>query len=328
MVQYSRMIFFLYGEDTFRSRAKKRELVEGFKSKRDPTGMNVVLLDAQKDKEDRIFEELVAAPFLAEKRMVVLENLLSTKKTKLQKSFLELLEAKKVPETTILILWEEGKTFKSDAGKLFDVLKIEKYAQEFAPITGRELGKWIFSEVVSRDGTIESPAVDFLVQNAGDDSWYIHSLLDQLIAYAGNKAITVEHVKIFLKETVDDNIFNLVDALVAKNSQKVFVMIEEQYRKGEDSQFIFAMIMRQFKILLQLSDMISRGIRERDDIVAKQLGLHPFVLKKSLPLVQKYSLEQLKSIYRELLEIDMKTKTGQGDQSVMLDFFVGKLCLV
>lgn len=328
MVQYSRMIFFLYGEDTFRSRAKKRELVEGFKSKRDPTGMNVMLLDAQKDKEDRIFEELVAAPFLAEKRMVVLENLLSTKKTKLQKSFLELLEAKKVPETTILILWEEGKVFKSDAGKLFEVLKIEKYAQEFAPITGRELNKWILTEVVGRGSTIESPAVDFLVQNAADDSWYIHSLLDQLIAYSAGNSITVAHVKVFLKETVDDNIFNLVDALVAKNSKKVFQMIEEQYRKGEDAQFIFAMIMRQFKILLQLSDMISRGIRERDDIVARQLGLHPFVLKKSLPLVQKYSLEQLKSIYRELLEIDMKTKTGQGDQSLMLDFFVGKLCLV
>ncbi len=321
------MIFFLYGEDTFRSRAKKRELLDGFKSKRDPTGMNVVVLDAQKDKEERIFEELVAAPFLAEKRMLVIENLLSNKKTKLQKSFLEILEAQKIPETTILILWEEGKTFKSDAGKLFDILKKEKYAQEFPVIAGRELSRWIVSEIASHSATIESPAVDFIVAHAGNDLWYIHSLLDQLLAYAAGAQITLENVKIFLKETVDDNIFNLVDALIAKNSKKVFAMIEEQYRKGEDAQFIFAMIMRQFKILLQLSDMYARGMRERDDIVARQLGLHPFVVKKSLSLVQKYSFEQLKTIYHELLEIDIKTKTGQGDQSQMLDFFVGKLCL-
>ena len=321
------MIFFLYGDDTFRSRAKKRELLDGFKTKRDPSGMNVVVLDAQKDKEERLFEELVAAPFLAEKRMLVIENLLDNKKTKLQKSFLEILEAHKIPETTLLVIWEEGKTFKGDAGKLFAVLSKEKYAQEFAPITGRELSKWILSEVSARGGVIDSPAIEFIVANANDDSWYIHSLLDQLIAYAGGMLITVNTVKIFLKETVDDNIFNLVDALVAKNSKKVFSMIEEQYRKGEDAQFIFAMIMRQFKILLQLSDILSRGIRERDDVLAKQLGLHPFVLKKSLPLVQKYSFSELKTIYRDLLEIDIKTKTGQGDQSVMLDFFVGKLCL-
>lgn len=321
------MIFFLYGEDTFRSRTKKRELLDGFKSKRDPSGMNVVVLDAQKDKEERIFEELVAAPFLAEKRMLVIENLLNNKKTKLQKSFLELLEAQKIPETTILILWEEGKTFKADAGKLFAILSKEKYAQEFAPIVGRELSKWILSEITNRGAVIDSPALEFIVANAGNDLWFIHSLIDQLIAYAAGEQITLEQVKIFLRETVDDNIFNLVDALIAKNSKKVFVMIEEQYHKGEDAQFIFAMIMRQFKILLQLSDISERGMRERDDVLARQLGLHPFVVKKSLSLAQKYSFEQLKSIYRELLEIDIKTKTGQGDQSQMLDFFVGKLAL-
>jgi DNA polymerase-3 subunit delta len=322
------MIFFLYGDDTFRSRAKKRELLEGFKGKRDPTGMNVVLLDAQKDKEERIFEELVAAPFLAEKRMLVIENLLDNKKTKLQKSFLEILEAQKVPESTILILWEEGKIFKGDAGKLFAVLSKEKYAQEFPALVGAELSKWVVHELTVRNVTIDSPAIEFIVKNAGSDLWFIHSLVDQLIAYAGGEHITIDHVKIFLRESVDDNIFNLVDGLVAKNSKKVFAMIQEQYHKGEDAQFIFAMIMRQFKILLQLSDMYARGMHERDDIVARQLGLHPFVVKKSLSLVQKYSLEQLKNIYHELLEIDIKTKTGQGDQSQMLDFFVGRLCLV
>ncbi len=320
------MIFFLYGDDTFRSRAKKQELVAGFRQKRDATGMNVVSLDCSKEREDRIFEELVAAPFLAEKRLLVLENLLSNKKTKLQKSFLELLEAKKVPDTTILVLWDEGKTFKGDAGKLFGMLSKEKYAQEFAPLIGKDLGKWILSEVESRQGKIDPKAVDCMITNVKEDTWYMHSLLDQLIAYADGQTIEESHVRVFIAEAVDDNIFNLVDALVAKNSQKVFAMIEEQYRKGEDAQYIFAMILRQFKILLQLADILSRGSRERDDILAKQLGLHPFVLKKSWPLVQKYSLVELKQIYHELLDIDRKTKTGQGDQQLLLDFFVGKLC--
>lgn len=320
------MIFFLYGDDTYRSRAKKRELVEGFKSKRDPSGMNVVVLDPSKEKPERVLEELLSSPFLSEKRMVVIEGALSLKKAAFQKVFLTFLEEKKLPETTILVVWEEGTEFKGDAGKMFEILSKEKYAQEFPLMKGKELERWVIEEVKLKSGTIENRAVQFIAANT-NDSWLIHSLLDQLIAYAANRIIEVNDVKIFLREAVDDNIFNVVDAIVSKNSERVFDLIEEQYRKGEDSQYIFAMLLRQFKIMIQIKDALVRNPSERDEILAKKLAVHPFVFKKTLPLLRKYSLEELKSLYQSLLEIDIKTKTGQGDQSLMLDFFIGKLCL-
>jgi DNA polymerase III delta subunit len=63
----------------------------------------------------------------------------------------------------------------------------------------------------------------------------------------------------------------------------------------------------------------------KSDQMARSLDLHPFVVKKSLPLVRRYTMERLSSIYRELLEIDRETKTGAGDQSVLLDVFVGRV---
>ena len=62
--------------------------------------------------------------------------------------------------------------------------------------------------------------------------------------------------------------------------------------------------------------------------MAKKLELHPFVVKKSLPFVKRYSLAEFKAVYDELLMIDIQTKTGQGDQSLLLDIFVGKQCAV
>ncbi len=321
------MIFFLYGEDTFRSRAKKRELVEGFKQKRDATGMNVVVLDCAKIKEELLFEELQASPFLAEKRLVVLENLLNMKKNTLQSRFLDFLEQNKLPETTVLVIWDEGKAFKSDAGKLFEVLKKEKYAQEFATLVGVELKNWILEETKSRGAIIDPPAVQYILSNVPKNTWAVHSLLDQLIAFAQGRTIVQADVALFLHEASDDNIFNLVDAIIAKNSQKVFQMIEAQYAKGEDAQFIFAMLLRQFRILIELADIDARALRIPSDVLAKQLSLHPFVVKKSIPLAKKYSFTELKKVYAELRDIDIKTKTGQGNQSMMIDFFVGKLCL-
>lgn len=320
------MIFFLYGDDSYRSRAKKRELVEGFKSKRDPTGMNVVVLDPAKEKPERILEELLASPFLAEKRMVVIEGSLSLKKAAFQKMFLNFLEEARLPETTILVVWEEGSEFKGDAGKLFEILSKEKYAQEFPIMKGKELERWILQEIQSKSGAIENDALHFISVNTSD-SWLIHSLIDQLIAFTEGKTIEIKDVKIFLREAIDDNIFNVVDAIISKNSKQVFSLIEEQYNKGEDSQYIFSMLLRQFKIMIQIQDALTRAPQEREDVLAKKMAIHPFVFKKTLPLLRKYSLGELKSLYESLLEIDIKTKTGQGDQSLMLDFFIGKLCL-
>ena len=61
------------------------------------------------------------------------------------------------------------------------------------------------------------------------------------------------------------------------------------------------------------------------DQVAKRLGVHPFVVKKNLYLVKRYSFDKLKKIHQQLLEIDLKTKTGQGDQSLLVDLFVNKV---
>ena len=60
------MVIYIYGEDTFRSRNYLKQQVERFKKERDPQGMNVVVLDGQKDGE-RIWGEILATPFLAEK---------------------------------------------------------------------------------------------------------------------------------------------------------------------------------------------------------------------------------------------------------------------
>ena len=88
----------------------------------------------------------------------------------------------------------------------------------------------------------------------------------QLVAYA-----TGEHLKrmfnSFSMQKVDDNIFNLVIPFLP-GKVKSFAMIEEQYRQGQDVQYIFAMILRQCRILLELRDLhdreqLSRSVGEK-----------------------------------------------------------------
>jgi DNA polymerase-3 subunit delta len=318
------MIIFIYGTDTYRSKQSLSKMVEKFRVERDPQGLNLVRLDVESG-QHTIMQEILSAPFLAEKRMVVLENLLVSKNDALQKELLARIEAKTLPEDVILIIWEGIEKPKlKQAKELFERLLKEQYTQYFEELTGAKLTGWILAEVKSRGGEIERDAVHLLATTVGTDMWRLGSMLDQLTSYAFGRSITVADCNLFVEEKVDDNIFSLVDAIVSRQTKHVYTMMQEQYRQGNDAGYLFAMITRQFRILLQLRDLYDRGENLQSASLAKELGLHPFVIKKSLPMVKRYSLDVLRQIHADLLDIDIKTKTGQGDQSMLLDLFVGR----
>ena len=260
--------------------------------------------------------------------MVVIERLFSTTKIgDLQEHIMELVEQQRIPDCNILVFWDGDEKAKTKVGKkLWDILSAETYSQTFDILSRPQLTQWIQAEIKTRASEgISSDAVQSIIQNSGSDMWYIHSLLDQLIAYTQGRHIELADVALFVDERVDDNIFNLVDALISQQKKQVYRMIREQYHKGEDAQYILAMIIRQVKILLQLRDLYDRDDSLRSDDIARRLKLHPFVVKKSLPFIKKYNSATLLALYEDLATIDIQTKTGQADQSLLLDVFVARV---
>lgn len=320
------MILFLYGPDTFRSRRQLKKIIEKFKADRDPQGFNVVQVDAERVEPSAILGEILTMPFLAEKRMVVIENLLVSKHEELRGDILERIKNNSISESTVLVFWEATDTFKTKSAKaLCDRLSTEKFAQKFEEFKGAQLFSWADGEIKEQGGLIHRQALQYLIDATGGDMWRLQHLAHQLCAYKGGEEICIADINDFIDARADDNIFNLVDAIVAKQPKEVFAMMRAQYNKGEDAGYIFAMIVRQFRILLQLRDVFEREDNPTSDALATRLALHPFVVKKSLPLVKRYTMDELERIYKDLLELDINTKTGRGSQSVLLDVFVGKV---
>jgi DNA polymerase-3 subunit delta len=320
------MIIFLHGKDTFRSRQQMKKMIEKFKADRDPDGYNVVRIDAAAMPEpERIIQELSASPFLAGRRLVAIESLLSSKHADAQTQLREQVEAGKLPETTVALFWEDSDAFKGKAaGALADALLKEKYVQRFDQLTGAKLIAWIREEAADMGGCIDADAAAYLAAHAQGDSWRIRTLLEQLYAYRRGEDIRKKDAQVFLEEKEDDNIFTLVDAVVAGNARSAYGMMREQYRRGEDAQYVFAMLLRQFRILLQIRDAMDRADTLSSDALARAMSLHPFVVKKSLPLVKRHTKAALVAAYRGLLAFDRSVKTGQGRPEVLLDFLVAR----
>lgn len=320
------MILYFFGEDAFRSREHLKRSVDQFKKQRDPKGYNTVVIDGKKTSADKIFFEINSIPFLADKRMVVLENLLSSSDKEMLKEFMVRLEGKKIPENTVLVCWQgEALSKVKEAKELHGILAKEKYAQEFPALSGPKLSSWIQKEIKEAGAEIDLNAADQLAVGTGGDMWLLTNLISQLIAFTKKGKITSKEVSEFLEEKIDDNVFNMVDAVVSGNHKLAFKLIGEQRRKGEDDGKLFGLFLWQFRILLQMADLIDEQEHLTSDEIAKILGIHPFVAKKNFAIVRKYSLAKLQSVYRSMLEVDYKTKTGQADQSILLDLFIAKI---
>ncbi len=316
------MIIFFYGEDTFRSRTRLREQIKRFKDARDPAGYNVVFLNAKSADIDRVQGELVVAPFLAEKRMVVIDNILSISDKKLLAALIEMVREKKVPESTVAVFWQGetvGKT--NEAKELLELLKKEKYAEDFTLLPPLQMRSWVAAEIATQGGKINGKGLDALVAVGGSDMWLLDGMVRQLVAFANGAEITAANISLFAPESTDDNVFALTDALAAGNSALAIRLLSEERRAGLEDGYIFAMIVRQFRIILQLRAALEESKQVSSEVLAKRFSIHPFVVKKSLPIAERYSLEELTCVFQALLHIDEQTKTGRGDQSLLVDMF-------
>jgi len=319
------MLIYIRGEDTFRSRQFLRKTIEEFKAKRDPQGFNTLIFDIGREAPERVLGELLTLPFLAERRMIVLQNALSLSDKEFLGKLLGLVSENKIPEANVAVFWQSepiGKT--TEAKKLAEFLAKEKFSYDFPKMTPAEIIGWVNAEIKTRNGKIDRAAALWLAQNAAD-VWLLSSLLDQLVAYKNGEEIKTDDVKMFLEEKIPDNIFSAAEAIAAGDKKSAFKLLNEQRRLGVDEGYLFAMIVRQFRILLQMRDIWERADGLTSDQLAERLGLHPFVARKSLPLVRRFGLERLKEIYNHLLDMDIKTKTGAGDQGALIDWFVGQL---
>ena len=73
------MIIFLYGEDTFRSRQKLKELKSKFLRDIDSSGNSLAVLGGENTTLDRLNEIMASSSLFSKKRMIVIENIFSNK---------------------------------------------------------------------------------------------------------------------------------------------------------------------------------------------------------------------------------------------------------
>lgn len=319
------MIQFLYGENIYFIEVELKKLERDF-AVLDSAGMNLSKLNGSELTYNTFCQQVDAMPFLAEKRLIIIKNFLLEGDTEVKDKIVKKLEVLLKNEDTSrdIVFVELGAPDKRS--KLFKLLSKIPGAKEYGEIKGYLLHDWIKKRVEENGLEIERSAANELEIALGSNLPAISNELDKVSMYVksqGCKKITSKDVKMFATYEVSTDIFVLVENIARKNERSALAILDQFLQQGENEQKIMAMIIYQFRTLVIIKELLEKGLDKNQ--IAKQTGLHPFVITKSWPMVQNYSFGDLKEIYDLLAKYDHESKIGEIDPSQMMSLLVVKL---
>ncbi|HZJ41565.1 MAG TPA: DNA polymerase III subunit delta [Patescibacteria group bacterium] len=308
------MIIFLYGHDSFRSRRVLHEMKAKFTKEIDTEENSLDTIDGQETTSEKINESINTGSLFTRKRMLVIENIFLNKKTSIFAQLTKNLSNLENSEDIIVIFREKellNKKLGPDAKKLFTFLSKQKYSQEFQDLSPAGLNNFIKKEAELYNKKVSQEALVELLKRCGSDLWLISQTLKKASLGTESEILDASEITKYQIERYNEDIFSLTDAISAKNKTLAIKILEEQYAAGVSEEYLIAMLIRQFKILLRLREARDSG--QRPDSIASSLKLHPYVVKKGLNQINNFTLENLKIYFNKIMYIDKKNKTEQGD---------------
>ncbi len=315
------MLLFFYGQDGYRS----FQTLQALKAKYVDASLgdtNLTTLDAAAVKPDDLAPQLLALPFLAKTRLVILPQLLSAAPKAVQERFEALIP--KIPETTVAVVYEPGVPDRRTL--VFKQLAKSATVQTFEPLMGPPRNRWIDSLLAPHGATIEPAAREALLGMTGDDSWRIAteltklatSLLDQP---AGTRTITAGLVADLVVGTAAINIFGLTDALLAGKPARAVGQLRSLTEQGENEQYLVAMVASALRSLTLVRSGLDQG-HATQAALAAATGLKPFVVGKQLATAKRVTIARLAGLYQALLRLDAGLKDGTMQSGTSLELAV------
>jgi DNA polymerase-3 subunit delta len=343
------MIYLLHGSDEL-LRSERLDALAAALGNPELAELSTSWLDGRKTAVAEVIHHCDVVPFLTPRRLVIVSGLLAQLKRRQQAgkkkgdaaegsdsgkgtsradaerdALLSYLAG--MPETTDLALVEAESVARNERpykeiARLAEAGQAEIVLCE-AP-EARDLPDWVLRRARQKGGVIERDAAFDLATSVGRNLRLLDSELEKLITYrAGAGPVRREDVRLLTPYTQEANIFDMVDAIGQQDGAKAVRLLAELERDGAAPLYLLSMIVRQFRILVQVADQMSLG-RGKEEI-AKAIGLHPFPTQKAMEQCRRWRMSSLEAAYDRLLETDLAIKTGKLPDDLALDLLVVEL---
>lgn len=294
-----KQVFLFTGENGYLLGQEKRRWTQEFSQKYGPE--NLVRLEGGKLSLRLLLDEVGVAPFLSERRLVVVEGV-----PKFTKEELEILFNALHPQ--VILLFADPKPDKRFAG-IKELLKAAEVKQ-FAVLKGKAVPQWVEHRAKELGCPIEPQATNLLLEYSGADQELLDRELTKLSVYAHGRMITRNDVHALSIPTDEGIGWRITDLLYAGQREEAAAYARRSIAAGAEGQAIWALLLSSLRNVVLVAAHIQDGVKN-SGVIASQTGIHPFAVASTMKYASRIDCERLRAFVEEVASADIALKTGE-----------------
>ncbi len=321
------MNYILFGEEDFLIKQRVNKLVKSFFDKEEK---NIYKSDYLTDGLNDFISALEQVDFLfSSKKCIILDNadfLSEEKERKKIDKFIndKLLGLLKDDNDEILTIFITHKATKN--GTLLARSEIVKLIEKkgkiysFPAIKKNDFLSYIRKYFEMHGYEIDESAIKLMSENVGSDLYLFNNEAQKLMPYVDKKIITKEDVEAICSVNIDDNMFDLSNAFLAKDNKKVFKIYNDLTIRGIEPVVLIAFLTTNFISYDKILYLSLSGYSNEE--IATSLKMHPYAVQISLRGLRNYTLDEIENILNKLYELDKNIKLGNVDRFFAFESFL------
>ncbi len=302
----------------------KREALEALRKKLLPPGLEALNDATLEDVSAReITDACETMPMMCDRRVVTVRDWapLMPGKAKNEDADAEcmLKWLDNPPATCALVFYMRGDM--DGRKKMTALLKKKAAVVDFQFLTDSELSRWCARRLKPLGKRLTPQALSTLTYMAGRELTRLAGEVNKLADYAGEREeITDADVRAIVPASLEYNVFELLNSLLAGDMQKGQQTVNSLLQGGQNPVGILAMLTRQARQLAHMKCALDAGTPVQT--VQQQLGMHPYAAKQTARQCAKLSADWLTALYEKCVDADYAVKSGRLRDRDALDALV------
>lgn len=289
---------------------------------------NLHVHDYNKVSIHEILEKSQTLPFMGDYTFNIVTNcdLFTEKLDKKEEASLEKY-CKSPNETNVLIFISDKVDKRKKSYKL--VSKVAE-VMEFRKLNNKELFKWLKKYISDQGNQISRSNISFLMNQFGyldktskKELYEITQELNKMTSFAPAEEITRDIILKFIEKPIEENIFELLNAIVECRSQDALDVLNVLIESGEPVLKILFMIIRQFRNIYKVKLLSEVGLSYHE--ASKVIKIHKYGAKKASEYGRTLSKKKLKKIMDSSVSLDLKLKSSSVDSLVLLNKYIADI---
>ncbi|MCP4482805.1 MAG: DNA polymerase III subunit delta [bacterium] len=312
-------VYVLLGENEH----AKRVVIANIKQQvinNEPNTFNFNLIYGDSTSIEEILTLANTFSFLGGNRLVILKNF--NKLAAADKKYLADYAKNPAPKTCFVVLDHSRPDKRSAWYKMFDQQKEHVQLKIFWSYKYRDLVNVVMTTFKMYAKNINYQAAEVLGSLLENNQESIDEEVKKIIDYVGDKQeISLADIRENIKKGTSVDIYEWAIAVTSGNKTLALKLLNNFTPKTlQASQLLIFVINDRFIKILKYLTLLNEGVNFK--IAQKSLGIMSFLDPRFHQQTSLYDFDSLRKIFDNLIELDFKIKTGQGDPKMLLEEFI------